>query len=188
MTKAVLTGARFVARGPQTTGTLEERDLRAQLLIEKYKKTASVEGGITGAGGLLMGLADFPILLGIKIKLLYDLAAIYGFDANDYKERVYLLYIFQLAFSSAEHRRYVYLQLRNWEAHSAKLPPDMKDFNWQLFQTEYRDYIDLAKMAQLIPGIGAVVGLVVNYRLVKKLGYTAMQAYRLRILNSSEQQ
>jgi hypothetical protein len=35
-------------------------------------------------------------------------------------------------------------------------------------------------MAQLIPGIGAVVGFVVNYRLIKKLGHTAMNAYRMR--------
>ena len=66
-----------------------------------YRKTAAVEGGITGAGGLLMGLADFPILIGIKIKLLFDIASLYGFDVNDYKERVYLLHIFELAFSSS---------------------------------------------------------------------------------------
>jgi hypothetical protein len=36
-------------------------------------------------------------------------------------------------------------------------------------------------MAQLVPGIGAVVGVVVNYKLVKKLGLTAMNAYRMRI-------
>jgi hypothetical protein len=38
-------------------------------------------------------------------------------------------------------------------------------------------------MAQLIPVIGAPVGLVVNYRLIKKLGITTMQAYRMRLLN-----
>ncbi|MGI8581540.1 MAG: EcsC family protein, partial [Chitinophagaceae bacterium] len=55
--------------------------------------------------------------------------------------------------------------------------------DWRTFQQEYRDYIDLAKMAQLIPVIGAPVGVVVNYRLIKKLGITAMNAYRMRILN-----
>jgi len=30
--------------------------------------------------------------------------------------------------------------------------------------------------------IGAPVGIVVNYRLVKKLGNTAMNAYRMRLL------
>ena len=41
------------------------------------------------------------------------------------------------------------------------------EFDWRNFQQEYRDYIDLAKMAQLIPVIGAPVGIVVNNRLIK---------------------
>ena len=36
-------------------------------------------------------------------------------------------------------------------------------------------------MAQLVPVIGAPVGIVVNYRLIKKLGITAMNAYRMRL-------
>ena len=59
----------------------------------------------------------------------------------------------------------------------------MNEFDWRSFQQEYRDYIDLAKMAQLIPVIGAPVGLLVNYRLIKKLGITAMNAYRMRLIN-----
>jgi hypothetical protein len=47
---------------------------------------------------------------------------------------------------------------------------------------KYRDYIDLPRMAQWIPVIGAPVGFVVNSRLIKKLGLTAMNAYRMRLL------
>ena len=39
---------------------------------------------------------------------------------------------------------------------------------------------DLAKLAQLIPVIGAPVGAVVNWRLTTRLATTAMNAYRLR--------
>lgn len=62
-----------------------------------------IEGAGTGAGGILIGLTDLPLLLGIKIKLLYELASIYGFDVKDYRERMYILNIFQLAFSSQDH-------------------------------------------------------------------------------------
>ena len=70
----------------------------------------------------------------------------------------------------------------NWDNKSAELPEDINQFDWQTFQQEYRDYLDLAKMAQLIPVIGAPVGFVVNYRLINILGLTAMNAYRLRLL------
>ena len=35
-----------------------------------------------------ISLPDFPLLLVIKIKLLFDIASLYGFNTNDYKERV----------------------------------------------------------------------------------------------------
>ena len=72
----------------------------------------------------------------------------------------------------------------DWENKKKQLPNDIHQFDWRLFQQEYRDYIDLAKMAQLLPVIGAPVGVIVNYRLIRKLGETAMNAYRMRLLAS----
>ena len=73
--------------------------------------------------------------------------------------------------------------MNNWSVQKKTLPEDIHDFDWRNFQQEYRDYIDIAKMAQLIPGIGAVVGVVVNYKLISKLGSTAMNAYRMRLFS-----
>jgi len=71
----------------------------------------------------------------------------------------------------------------DWETKCNSLPGDINDFDWRNFQQEYRDYIDLAKMAQLLPVIGAPVGVIVNNRLIKKLGVTATNAYRMRLIN-----
>jgi hypothetical protein len=181
MVRAVLFGAGITTSKPNKEDSLEIKERVIQERIKMYRTTAAAEGGITGAGGILFGLADFPLLLGIKIKLLFDIAAIYGFNIKDYKERIYILHIMQLAFSSQEERRNVYLKIENWNEHAQQLPDDINQFDWRTFQQEYRDYIDLAKMAQLIPIIGAPVGIVVNYRLIKKLGETAMNAYRMRL-------
>ena len=185
MIRGVLFGAKYTTADILQNTSLFERELAVQKKIDWYKKAASVEGGITGAGGILLGLADFPILIGIKLKLLFDIAALYGFDVNDYKERVYLLHIFELAFSSDAHRKEVYLKMIDWQEKRQHLPEDIHQFDWRNFQQEYRDYIDLAKMAQLVPVIGAPVGWLVNGRLIKKLGITAMNAYRMRLLNTS---
>lgn len=180
MFRVVLFGSELTTAQARTDGDLEVREAVVLEKIKFYKHTAAAEGGITGAGGILLGLADFPLLLGIKIKLLFEIASTYGFDVNDYKERLFILYIFQLAFSSQQKRTDVYLKLADWENYSRQLPDDIHQFDWRTFQQEYRDYIDLAKMAQLIPVIGAPVGAVVNYRLIIKLGKTAMNAYRMR--------
>ena len=181
MVRGVLFGAQYTSKKPASVHTLQQTEEAIEKLIKTYKHTAAVEGGVTGAGGILLGLADFPILLGIKLKMLFDIAVLYGFDVKDYKERIYILHIFQLAFSSQEHRRHVFLKMQDWDQKKNHLPDDIHAFDWRPFQQEYRDYIDLAKMAQLIPGIGAVVGLVVNYKLIKQLGHTAMNAYRMRL-------
>ncbi|MGZ8538245.1 MAG: EcsC family protein, partial [Flavisolibacter sp.] len=120
--------------------------------------------------------------------MLFDIASLYGFDVKDYKERLYMLHIFQLAFSSHQHRKEVYIQMKDWDQKKDDLPSDINEFDWRSFQQEYRDYIDLAKMAQLVPGIGAVVGVVINYQLIEKLGKTAMNAYRMRNASSYELQ
>lgn len=179
--KGVLFGAKLTTSKPLSDASLQEREIAIEKKIDAYKKTAAVEGGIAGAGGIILGLADFPVLIGIKMKLLFDIASLYGFDVKDYKERVYLLHIFELAFSSHAHRKTVYLKMTDWELKRLELPDDINQFDWRNFQQEYRDYIDLAKMAQLIPLIGAPVGLIVNYRLLKKLGTTAINAYRMRL-------
>ncbi len=182
MIRGVLFGAAHTTAKPLSGESLEAREAAVLQRIEFYKNTAAVEGGITGAGGILLGLADFPILIGVKIKLLFDIASLYGYNVDDYKERVYILHIFELAFSSHAYRKKVYLKMADWDKESKELPADINQFDWRSFQQEYRDYIDLAKMAQLVPIIGAPVGIVVNYRLVKKLGMTAMNAYRMRLL------
>jgi hypothetical protein len=181
MIRGVLFGATNTTKAAASYSSLEITEAAVKEKISFYKKAAATEGGITGAGGILLGLADFPILLSMKLKLLFDIATAYGFSVKDYKERLFILHIFQLAFSSQQHKREVFFQITDWDEKSRDMPADIQQFNWRSFQQEYRDYIDLAKLAQLVPGIGAVVGVVVNYRLISQLGETAMNAYRMRL-------
>jgi len=183
MVKAVLFGSELTSSdSPSSAMSLIHREALVKSKIENYCKTGAVEGGITGAGGFFMSMADFPILIAIKIKLLYKIAALYGFDTSDFRERLYLLHIFQLAFSSKKASQKVLQQMENWEDKMMLLPKSGDNFDWQTFQQEYRDYIDLAKLAQLLPVVGAAVGAVANYQLLKKLGKTAMMCYRMRKL------
>jgi uncharacterized protein (DUF697 family) len=181
MTRGVISGAGFTTSVPLSGVSLEDRENRVRERISFYTNTAAAEGAITGAGGILLGLADFPLWLTIKMKMLFEIASLYGYDVKDYKERVYILHVFQLTFSSQRHRNNVYKLMATWESEQQKLPDDIHAFDWRSFQQEYRDYIDLAKLLQLIPGIGAAVGAYVNHRLTNKLGSMAMNAYRLRL-------
>ena len=78
MTRAMLSGSNLVNPAPLTGVSLQERERRVAERIEFFRKTAAAEGGITGAGGIFLGLADFPLLLTLKLKLLFEIAALYG--------------------------------------------------------------------------------------------------------------
>ncbi|KQL35326.1 EcsC family protein [Psychrobacillus sp. FJAT-21963] len=183
MVKATLVGSNITTKKRSTLDIgLFEKDELLREKLSTYRKTAVVEGAGTGAGGILLGLADFPLLLSIKMKFLFEAASIYGYDTKDYEERLFILHIFLLAFSSEEKRKETLFIIENWEQQKHVIA----DMDWRDFQQEYRDYIDLVKMFQLVPGIGAVVGAFANYNLLDQLGETAMNSYRLRILQSNE--
>ncbi|TMN22449.1 EcsC family protein [Lentibacillus cibarius] len=179
MVQATLVGSDITTNKHQSAGlSLYEQDELLKEKLTSYRKTAVVEGAGTGAGGFFLGLADFPMLLSIKMKFLFEAAAIYGFDTNSYEERLYILHVFQLAFSRDATRRRTYYIIENWQTEKKRLT----DMDWQVFQQEYRDYLDLIKLLQLLPGFGAIVGAYANHNLLDTLGETAMNAYRIRLL------
>ena len=180
MTETILAGSDFVNGPILEDASLAERDARALALIDDYRKVAAVEGGVAGAGGFWLAMADFPALISIKIRLLFDIARVYGKDGEVFAERLFLLHLFQLAFSSPQHRAEVFHATEGWDAREH--PADFAHFDWRRFQQEYRDHIDLAKMAQLIPLVGAPIGAVVNWRLTEKVGHVAINGYRTRWL------
>ena len=191
MVQGVLAGNTYTVKEPDINQPLQVRDEKARRLILKYKRIAATEGAGTGAGGILLGFADFPLLLSIKMKFLFDLASVYGYDAKKFEERVFILTIFQLAFSADEARRSSYERIANWDDTLNQLEIRNKfndEHDWKSFQLEYRDYIDLPKLLQMIPGIGAIVGAYVNYHFLDWLGENAMNAYRKRIIEVKDEE
>lgn len=121
MVKATLVGSYVTTKVPNMTDSLYEKDELVKEKLSTYRKTATVEGAGTGAGGIFLGLADFPLLLSIKMKFLFDVASIYGYHANRYEERLFILHVFQLAFSNDEKRRETFFIIDNWEEQKEKL-------------------------------------------------------------------
>lgn len=193
MTKGIMTGSDVLKARPVTEGGLAARELKARSVIGRYRTTASVEGGVAGAGGLMLAMADFPALMAIKVRMLSEIVAAYGWGGGSARERLFLLHIFHLAFASARRRPEALAELEAWIASAAQMQPptddqagDLATYDWRTFQIEYRDHIDLAKLAQMIPLVGAPIGAVVNWRLTDRLGETAIMACRLRWLEESK--
>jgi hypothetical protein len=164
---------------------LRIKDSRANELILKYKNLASAEGAVTGAGGALLSAVDFPALIGIKLKLLQELSTNYGFNAKEFSERMFMIKLFQFAYSIEYLKFQRYEELRDWqpsrtEEKTNSLFTDGTD--WRAFATEYRDAIDMRKLLQIVPGIGAVVGAIANRSILDDLAQAAIRIYQLRVI------
>jgi uncharacterized protein (DUF697 family) len=186
MIKATLIGSEYTTKKEYKLANLRARDEKLLERLAFYKKTAAVEGAGTGAGGIFLGLADFPLLLGIKMKFLFEAASIYGLDVKDYRERIFILHVFRLAYSDPHKRKQAFEEILSWKEtiqDSPESPVSIEQVDWQELQQDYRDHIDLIKMLQMVPGFGAIVGAYANYHFLEDLGKIAQNCFRWRVLN-----
>jgi hypothetical protein len=190
--RTTLFGAEYTPKSKvQLELTLEEADHKAKHTVSLYQKIATAEGAGTGAGGFLLNIVDFPALIAIKMKFLFELAHNYGYNTDEFSERIFILTTFQLAFSSEDQRSAIMDTVIHWDQHKVKWHSDKeyyKDFDWEVFQKDYRDSIDFRKMLQMVPGIGAIAGAWANYSILEDLGEVSMNCYRIRRLSEKPDQ
>lgn len=180
MVEVTLNGSKYLpSESYNSNMPLKEKERLIGEKLRKYKRMAVIEGAGTGAGGFILALTDFPLLLAIKMRFLFEIGSIYGLHTKNYNERLFILFVFQLAFSSDDKKEELICMIEYWDQ---KEELRKQEVDWRKWQQDYRDYIDLVKLLQLVPGIGAVVGAFANYHLLDHLGETAIQCYRLRLL------
>lgn len=177
-TKAFLQGLNLIEirkqGNEQNQVSLESLAEQANILINRYKKIAMVEGAGTGIGGFLSSAIDFPLLLSIKLKLLQELAQLFGYRLNKLEERIYILRILQFQFSAGQHKKSCWLEIKQWtNTNNRYVEQTWAEFDWDLFYMEYKQSIELRKLLQMIPGFGAVVGAWANHSFIDELGRTA---------------
>lgn len=185
--RTALFGAEYTPGRPvQRTLELEPADQEAKELFALYQKIAVAEGAGTGAGGIMFSMVDFPALIAIKMKFLFELAHVYGYDTKHFSERVFILKVFQMTFSGPENRARLLHSIKHWHMEKEQWLSDAeysRNMDWETFQIEYRDAIDFRKMLQIVPGIGAFAGAWANYTILEEVREFAMNAYRLRRLH-----
>ncbi len=139
--RTTLFGAEYTPKGKaQTELSLEEADEKALETLSLFQKIAAAEGAGTGAGGILLSAVDFPALIAIKMKFLFELAHVYGFNTKDFSERIFILTTFQLAFSGENQRGIILQSIKDWDDHKQAWSTDTayyKDMNWETFQQDY---------------------------------------------------
>ena len=154
-------------------------------LSEKLQKSranlATVQGASTGFGGIFTLAIDIPVILGIALKTLQEIALIHGYNPNDKAERIFVVKCLQFASSDIVGKEAILKELsQNYEQPRAAENMVSQLQGWQEVFFTYRDNFGMKKLLQMIPVAGMLFGAVINKSMIEDIAEAGMMLYRKR--------
>lgn len=157
-------------------------DQAVEKLSGTRKKLATIQGASTGIGGIFTLTIDIPLLLGLQLKTLQDIAICYGYDPNDKKERLFIVKCLQFVSADIVGKNAILSQLSTFDLKddSAKREVLSELQGWREVVFTYRDQMGWKKLFQMIPIAGLVFGAFINRSAVNDVAEAGMMLYRKR--------
>lgn len=157
-----------------------EMDSAVSKLTDNRKRLATFQGASTGIGGIFTLSIDIPLLLGIQLKTLQDIAICYGYNPNDKEERVFIVKVLQFVSSDIVGKQAILKQLTpvDFSDEGIKREVISELQGWREVMITYRDQIGWKKLFQMIPIAGLIFGAFINRSAVSDLAEAGMMLYR----------
>jgi EcsC protein family len=142
---------------------------------------ATVQGATTGFGGIFTLAVDIPVLLGLSLKTLQEIAIAYGYDPEDKEERIFIVKCLQFASADIVGKQAILNELSGYYNRSME-PAEMmsKLQGWREVVYTYRDHFGLKKLMQMVPVAGMLFGAYTNRSMVKDIAETGIMLYQKR--------
>jgi len=152
-------------------------------ITEQFSKSraafATVQGATTGVGGLFTLVVDVPVILGLALKTLQEIAIIHGYDPNDKKERIFIVKCLQFALADIVGKEAILKELsRMDEKPSGDMIQQLK--GWQEVFYSFRDQFGWKKFFQAIPVAGIIFGAFANRSMMEDIAEAGSMLYRKR--------
>lgn len=149
---------------------------------KKFNSTFTIlEGGVLGFLGI--GLPDIPLFLSVIMRTMYEIALGYGYDYESNEEKSYILLLICGALAHGEKKKELSEQIDYIGTQIDGEIPIEITLEEQMNMTAHilSEAMLTAKFIQGIPIIG-VIGGVVNYNIIDKIGKFAAIKYKKRYL------
>jgi EcsC protein family len=168
---------------------LEDIDRVIGYLAAKYKGIALAEGAGTGVVGLVGIPVDLIALLGMNLRAIGEYATYYGFDVSNQAERLFMMNILGFASSPSDAAKQASMAQLVKIAREVAKKKAWKDLEAHTFVKIVQQIakalgvrLTKAKLAQVIPAMGAAVGGGFNAYYTGKVCDAAFFLYRERFL------
>ena len=168
---------------------LEDIDKVVGFLGAKYKSVAAAEGAATGVAGLPGILVDLPTLVTLNLRAIGEYATYYGFDVTLQQERLFAMHVLGLASSPKDAAKQVALAELALIARNVAMKKTWATLEEHAFVQVVQQIaravgirLTKAKLAQVVPVVGAAVGSGYNAYYTAGVCNAAYHLYRERFL------
>jgi hypothetical protein len=168
---------------------LKDVDRIVGWLDAKYKGIAFVEGAGTGFVGLPGIAPDIVALITLNLRAIGEYATYYGFDISTQEERLFALNVLGLASSPTDASKALAMAQLVRVAQDVAMKRAWKQLEQHAFVQLVQQIakalsirLTKAKLAQIVPGVGAAVGGGFNAYFTAKVCDAAYYLYRERFL------
>lgn len=143
-------------------------------------KFATLQGATTGIGGIFTLAIDVPLLLGLSLKVLQEIALCYGYDPRDKAERIFIVKCLQFSSSDIVGKKAILDELaaKGNQASNHQMISQLQ--GWREVVLTYRDNFGWKKLFQIIPVAGILFGAILNRSTVDDVAEVGMMLYRKR--------
>ncbi|MDF2946102.1 MAG: hypothetical protein K0S51_781 [Bacillales bacterium] len=158
---------------------ISKMDFSASQVTQQRAKNAMLQGGTTGIGGIFTLAIDVPLMFGITLKTLQEIAICYGYNPSDKAERIFTVKCLQFASSDIVGKKAILddlIEFNNKE--NSQMISQIQ--GWREVLMTYRDNMGWKKLFQMIPIAGIIFGAYINKSTVNETAEVAMMLYRKR--------
>ncbi|KGP79775.1 MULTISPECIES: EcsC family protein [unclassified Paenibacillus] len=161
---------------------LEVLDRTADRITDSRTKFAAAQGAATGIGGIITIAADIPIVMGLSLKVLQEMALCYGYDPDEPQERIFIVKCLQFSSADIVGKKAIIDELSDYDNPDKQVEVISQMQGWREVFNSYSESFGWKKLFQLIPIAGMVFGSVSNKNTIRDVAEAGKMLYKKRLI------
>ncbi|EAA9756157.1 EcsC family protein [Salmonella enterica] len=161
---------------------LDVLDRTADRITDSRTKFAAAQGAATGIGGIVTIAADIPIVMGLSLKVLQEMALCYGYDPDEPQERIFIVKCLQFSSADIVGKKAIIDELSDYDNPDKQVEVISQMQGWREVFNSYSESFGWKKLFQLIPIAGMVFGSVSNKNTIRDVAEAGKMLYKKRLI------
>lgn len=161
---------------------LEVLDRTADNITDSRTRFAAAQGAATGIGGIVTIAADIPMVMGLSLKVLQEMALCYGYDPDEPQERIFIVKCLQFSSADIVGKKAIIDELADYDNPDKQVEVISQMQGWREVFNSYSESFGWKKLFQLIPFAGMVFGSVSNKNTIRDVAEAGKMLYKKRLI------